>query len=842
MKFIKKGKNNISSFILSILLLFIIINLVYIYSIRIFAQEDEEDNTSESIYSYLTAEEAFLLITYSNLSELKKMASYLKIDFDENITLEELKKLLFEYYGFKEIKKENSTDVLLIKSTDIINISQEDRIIDLIGNNIVVYREYLFKADRIILYIDEETFFGYGSVSFKSNTLEAKARSFEYSMPKKSGKLYDATILIDKYIISTSKASISNNNILITEKATVTQCLYDDPHYYMLVNKVLYSQSMIYFYEITLVIGNEKVFYIPIYISYEKGYNYPLLFGMDYGYREGFIFFNSLIKKDYELYFDFYERLGLYIGFKSKIKFSKSEFSIFSGFSISPDLFYISDTYSWTIIPPDSPFSIKNINIRLGINGEFKFNLFNSVNGLIKYSYYSDPYFYYDFFTRERFLRFDITQFTSFDWEDDYNLFPSTNLSFVEDLRLSFKIFKYNFNISYALNFTAIKNSFIQNLNLSYYIYSPKYYIYYISSIKWYDISFSGDIISFSDKNFSFRIANSNFSNYFCYYDTDFQIQKQNFIASTSINPSFTVNFGFFYYSFSMSNLLSYNEIVADNIKETLFYYTNISNNISFHIPILRLSINIGQSYRNSLFQPVEFGWISNKATASLSFTPFNFISLSLFLNYNFIDLSNQQLWNFSIDRFDTFNINTKINFQYLNFIWDSKYYISIQRFLNHRFSMIINLPKLKIWFFSVSINNSSILNIDETNPFFSYFENNFNLNFLIEEQFQITFRVTSYNQYIYRYDSFEDAFIDLLNSFNFFDYEKRFYSNFDLRSLSLLINRYLHDMLIQFQITGSFVLSSDRTQYNFVISYSIYIVSNFLSAYKFLDSWEKTY
>ncbi|HPC38661.1 MAG TPA: hypothetical protein PLF21_05050 [Exilispira sp.] len=836
-----------------ILFLFLIILiLINIINISIIAQDiegnEENDQTqqTESIYTYLSPEEAFFLITYSNLDELKKIATALGISFSENITIDQLRKLLYEYYNFKEVKKENTEDALYIKTTDIINISEEDRIIDLVGNNVIIYKGYMFKADRIVFYIDEEVFYGYGNVSFKSSSLEAVADNFEYSISKKNGTLHNATIYVDKYIISTNKANISDNGILTTEKAGVTQCNYENPHYYLRVNKVLYAESIIYFYEVELVIGNDELLYLPLYISYEKGSGYPLLFGMDYGYREGFMIFNTLPGKSYEIYFDLYERLGLYIGFKASFKWGKDSLNLLSGIAISPDLFYINDDNSWTVVPPNDTFSLYNINFRTGLYGNLRLNPFNFLSITFNFAYYSDPYFKYDYFIRERFLRIDIAQFTSFDWQDDYNLFPTSMSSYNEELIFNIKILKYNLNVSSALNFTATKSTLLDNSIISYYLYSPKYYQYYLSSVKWYSGTLGGNIINFSDNKISFNLYNSIFSNYYTYYNPDSEITKKSLMANASLNPSFNFKLDIFSYSMTMNNNISYsvaiNENTTQTITETFVYYCTISNSLNLQIPFVRLTVNFSQSYRNSLFEPIDFGWLSNKATASIIFNPFDFISLSANLGYNFLDTTNNDLWVFSVENFDIVNLSGQLKFKYFVLNLNSKYYISVQKFLNNQFNFSINLPKTKIWFFWLTLSNGTSLKIDETNPFLSSFENNFNVAFSIENQLQILFRLTSYNQFIYRYNNIEEAFLDLLNSFNFFDYNAYLNSFFDLRSLSLSITRYLHDMTIQFQISGSFVLSSDKTQYNFVLSYSLYIISNFLTGYKYLNQWENIF
>ena len=124
--------------------IYIILSVLSVLSLlsfqNIFAQENSENKSNESIYSYLSAEEAFFIINYSTLDELKIIALALGIKFSDDITLDEIKKLLYEYYNFTEIKQKESEDILFIKSTDIINISDENRVIDLIGNNIIIYK------------------------------------------------------------------------------------------------------------------------------------------------------------------------------------------------------------------------------------------------------------------------------------------------------------------------------------------------------------------------------------------------------------------------------------------------------------------------------------------------------------------------------------------------------------------------------------------------------------------------------------------------------------------------------------------------------------------------------
>ncbi len=806
------------------------------------AQENQDDLFFESIYKYLTAEEAFFLINYSSLEELKKIADALGLTYSPDATLEDLKKLLYEFYGFTEMKKGKSEEVIYIKTTDFLRYSDENKIIELIGNNLIVYKDYLFKADRFIFYIDDEIIYGYGNISFQNKSLNLIADSFEYSLTKKNGVFKNATIYSNNYIISTPLAYISNNDTLITEKATVTQCNYQKPHYYIIVDKVLFSESLIFFYNLQFVIGSEKLFYFPLYISYEEGYNYPLLFGMDYGYREGFMLFNTLKRKNYSIYFDIYEKLGLYLGFETKGENKNINYTFLGGFALSPDLFYYSTSSLWSIIPPDVKFTINNLNLRAGLNGMIKFNFQNGFYISLKYAFFTDPYFNYDYFLRERFLRFDITQFTEFDWTDDYDLFPSTNLTFNEEIQSGFKIMNFNVNISSSLSFTAEKNESLDQAYLQYYLYSPKYYQYYLSSIKWYSLNLSGNLFSISEDWINFNISNSYYSNYLTYYNSDKVVQKESLSASTSITPTLSIRFKFFSYSLSMSNNISYVNTTTDSITESLIYYSTLSNSFVFQVPIFRITLNLSQSYRNSFLEPIDFGWLSNSAGISINISPFSFLNFSANLNYNFLDSTNYNLWEFSAEKFESINLNGNFNYQFISANWNSKINLLTQDFLYHQFNLSLTIPKMKILFFWLNISNNLSIKLDNQNPFNSFFENNFYLVFSIEKEIQIIFNVSSYNQFLYRYSSLEEVMLDLLDSFNFFDYEARLNSNFDLRSLSISLTRYLHDITIQFKIGGSFVLSSDKTQYNFVLSYSVYIISTFLTGYQFSEVWESIF
>lgn len=169
----------------------------------------------------------------------------------------------------------------------------------------------------------------------------------------------------------------------------------------------------------------------------------------------------------------------------------------------------------------------------------------------------------------------------------------------------------------------------------------------------------------------------------------------------------------------------------------------------------------------------------------------------------------------------------------------NSVYNINTGVFNSYYLSSTVSLPKLTIFSFILNLYNRVSISLDNVNFFNSTFQNNFGLNIMLEDKFIFNMQINSQNLYIYRYNDFSEAFLDLMDSFNFFDIDARLKSYFDLQSISFTLQRQLHDMIIRFSIVGSFVLSSDQTKYNFVLSYSFSIVSIFLAGYEYDDTWE---
>ncbi|HQQ20058.1 MAG TPA: hypothetical protein PK520_08205, partial [Exilispira sp.] len=130
----------ISAKLISFFNIFVLLFVLIVgFSTDIFAKQDSTNSevtttVSDSIYLYLSSDELALLITYSSYEELVKMAQSLNIKVEDQSSIENIRKLLYEYFGFKEQVPQSSGQTIFIKSSDIVNITDDGKIIELRGN------------------------------------------------------------------------------------------------------------------------------------------------------------------------------------------------------------------------------------------------------------------------------------------------------------------------------------------------------------------------------------------------------------------------------------------------------------------------------------------------------------------------------------------------------------------------------------------------------------------------------------------------------------------------------------------------------------------------------------
>ncbi len=113
-------------------------------------------------------------------------------------------------------------------------------------------------------------------------------------------------------------------------------------------------------------------------------------------------------------------------------------------------------------------------------------------------------------------------------------------------------------------------------------------------------------------------------------------------------------------------------------------------------------------------------------------------------------------------------------------------------------------------WFWKdrikVDASVQSSYNINLQTPFVNELDFTFNLNFSIYKFLDVTFSSVSYNNQTYLYFAPYNLspLTDLFRSFNFFNVQDRYSSNFKIRSLSVKLVHHLRDWDVSFEYAGS--------------------------------------
>ncbi|HUI69863.1 MAG TPA: hypothetical protein VL354_05035 [Spirochaetia bacterium] len=126
-----------------------------------------------------------------------------------------------------------------------------------------------------------------------------------------------------------------------------------------------------------------------------------------------------------------------------------------------------------------------------------------------------------------------------------------------------------------------------------------------------------------------------------------------------------------------------------------------------------------------------------------------------------------------------------------------------------------LNTGSNPMWFWKdrikVDASVQSSYNINLQNKLVNELDFTFNLNFSIYKFLDITFSSVSYNNQTYLYFAPYNVnpLTDLLKSFNFFNVQDRYQSNFKIRSLSVKLVHHLRDWDLSFEYSGSPQLNS---------------------------------
>ncbi len=147
---------------------------------------------------------------------------------------------------------------------------------------------------------------------------------------------------------------------------------------------------------------------------------------------------------------------------------------------------------------------------------------------------------------------------------------------------------------------------------------------------------------------------------------------------------------------------------------------------------------------------------------------------------------------------------------------------------------------RLYFWKNRISLYGSldTSVKLDFLRPTSSYFTFSPSLSFAVNDFLTITFKANSRNEVIYRYiqratdfepkiPGEENIFLDLWNSFAFWDENKRKASGFKLKSFDIAVSHELHDwtMSSQFSISPRIVSENGRRFYDFSPYFTLSVV-----------------
>lgn len=802
-------------------------NFDSLFSIKVFAQ---------SIFDYFSEDQLLLYILYADYDQLQDMAKYYNLDTDKK--KEELQKELLIHFNL-EVKKISAgkKELLIIKSADIIlmdNIKKIDaNVIELFGNIYLIIGKKIFKADHIIFNSKDNQVFAEGNVVFidDKNTYYADKISFNLNLQK--GVFTGVRGQLDNYYIKTNKLYALSKDSFYAQITSISTCDLINPHYHIESDTIYYSNDYILSFDNSVYVGNSRIFWFPIYFSLERGAGYSGNFGMEYEKREGFKFYNTWHFKKNIFSLDYYENLGFYSIYNfNNSKNIKANFTI----GLGNYLFYDSASDLWTTISPYD--GKKDWTLRYGGNLSFSYpKLFNFLGLTLNLEYYSDTYLYSDVIKNKRLEKFEIQKFLKTYYPD---IFPTTKDSLNQSLNLHFNLLNIPINVSSSLKLY----SYINDQN---YIYTPGYKNYYLFSIYPYNISSGKNLINFNNSLISlsnrFQISSLYYLQY-KYNDSGENIFENSSLDSQNFRFTFsypiTLNIGNKIFRFNSVfnpglNYISNYDVENNKLDQSASGY-NFSLNNSFNINsgFFNLRLSLINRYVDYFYKNLDFNWVSsflnlNANGALLS----NIFKYSISTGVNLLNSQDKLVFDFKKENLNNLNFNFSFNpVNILSLRYSTSFklsvYTSIDKFFNLKLfdslSLSLNPDYFYIYKIKTKINDTIYYYNDKTSNFNKYLTNTFSLSFMLTDQFSLSLRVSSENRSLWVYNTFQEGFIDLFKSFNFFNEQDRISSYFNLKSLSLSFKRDLHKFTLFVGITGGFIII-DNT-YNFKITYSFGISS----------------
>jgi hypothetical protein len=714
----------------------------------------------------------------------------------------------------KSVKK---SAVLIIEHADNMEYFKVDglqeEIVKIRGRVIISYKSLHLKADAVTVNMQTKNIYGWGNINFLDGGQAMVGDSFLYDMKTDRGVVYNGSSLIGKLIYSGEEIKTLDRNFYKINNGYFSTCALHDPHYSLGVKKIwIYPDGSFFILHITYLVADVPLFYFPFAFRTMKGTGIITYAG--YNSERGWFIQNNYgfpLKNlfDVSLRADYYQFKGLYggVSLKSSSKYSSSDISfnvandrilqpngaydnLFRYYHNIRQEFILSQTGTsstkiqlYYFNTSDNAFTRDYIANRATRGGLAVAGLDSLARTYPDYTYYGSDSYYINIQDIRPNSSLSVQNTWGVQWNPVMNKFVLTSISLPSinySLGHSLSFFEKSTNASFAENaLDFLVNGFSWNAGFS------------LQNIKYYDYSTEAYTESQLYRDIRINVSKQfNLAN-FLIYNPGVSVGDRETVGK-DVTEYEKNNFDRMSYTY-----LNYNESLTMNI-HTLFRINGFTS--SFNISRY-LSLDLSKKY------PSEYGGYTGHAgTARYSFS-LPWFTYSLSTSANLLVRTNQHLDLLDRNLYNNLQQNAGLSLFKVVSINDSySYSIKDRQPVRNAVTFSVSGPAFRIFGMEFTgLALSTLLDYNFINPYQSYFSSSFSLNLEPVKSLKLSFSVNSRNNKLYMYsrellaqygmnpELYRNVFTDLLDSFDFFDIEKRRRTNFKLKGISVNLSHDLH-------------------------------------------------
>ncbi|MBU1076236.1 MAG: hypothetical protein KKH98_03015 [Spirochaetes bacterium] len=281
---------------------------------------------------------------------------------------------------------QDTKDVIVIENADegqYLKIDGSDQeILSAEGNVHLKYNKLRLKADKVRVNNQTKEMLCEGNVILYDGAKELTGEKIFYNLDTGMGIIYFGKSRMGELIYKGEKIKKVQDDAYIISKGIFTSCDDDPPHYYIEAKKLwVYPNNKIVMLDAYYVISGVKVFWIPLFLRFEKGTGIITAWGrrdVEGWYMQNTLRFSLSQDARGNIKFDHYERRGEYGGVDihqnsedSEILFSASgayDKTLYGDSNVNPDTGEVDRAYR-------GKASFKN---RLTFNKDAENNAYNT--------------------------------------------------------------------------------------------------------------------------------------------------------------------------------------------------------------------------------------------------------------------------------------------------------------------------------------------------------------------------------------------------------------------------------------------------------------------------------